>query len=148
MDPTTPLLWLDRQAPISGWGPGNRAVIWLPAKVTAVGAHPGTAGELADWIISFPEISGITLTGGEPMAQSRGAVNLVRILKERTPELTYICHSQFSCEQLKADTHAWRRVLIENIDVLICDAGTEPRDPAWGSLNGQQVVFLNGRCRQ
>ncbi len=147
MDCSTPLLWLDRQAPVFGWGPGARAVIWLPAKVTAVGANPGSASELADWVCTISGIAGLTLVGGEPLAQSRGAVTLIRMLKERQPELTYICHTVFTWEQVNTDSHAWRRVLLENLDVLVCGAGTEPRDPIWGGLAGQQVVRLNGRCQ-
>jgi anaerobic ribonucleoside-triphosphate reductase activating protein len=148
MEATLPLLWLDRQAPLSGWGPGARAVIWLPAQVTAVGAHAGTAGELADWVCTQVAVEGLTLTGGEPLAQSRGLVNLVRLVADRRPELSFICHTHFELERLEAENHAWRRVLLESIDVLVHGLGSDPRDPFWGMLDGQSITVLGKHYRE
>jgi anaerobic ribonucleoside-triphosphate reductase activating protein len=148
MDPTTPLLWLDRQAPLTGWGPGARAVIWLPAQPSAVGAQAGSAGELLDWVCAQPGLEGLTFTGGEPFTQSRGLSNLVRLIKAKQPELTYICHTKFPLVQLKAESHAWRRVLLENLDVLVHGIGAEPRDPVWGSLAGQVISAVGKHYRE
>lgn len=148
MDSSTPLLWLERQVALAGWGPGTRAVIWLPAQVSAVGAQAGTAGELADWVCAQEGLEGLTLTGGEPLAQSRGAVNLVRLIKARQPEFSFICHTQFTLERLQAENHAWRRVLLESIDVLVHGVGEEPRDSLWGSLAGQRINALGKHYRE
>jgi hypothetical protein len=148
MDPATPLRWLDRQAPCTGWGPGARAVIWLPAQTQLASAQAGTAGELVEWVCMHAGIDGVTFTGTEPLVQSRGIVNLIQLLKDQQPLMSFICHTQFPLAALQRENHAWRRVLLEIIDVLAHGPGQEPRDSYWGSLAGQQLAALGKYYRE
>ena len=147
MDPTTPIAWLKREVTAAGWGPGLRALIWLPDDPSAEGVERTTAGELAEWAGMQANVEGLTLAGGEPLAQSRGIVNLIQAVKANQPRLTIICHTGLDLDRLQSEPHAWRRVLLELVDVLVHGGGIGPRDPYWGSLSGQQIACFTTRYK-
>ena len=80
------------------WGPGGTAY---------------TVTELAQ------EFSGdkLTLSGGEPMLQAAELVELLKLLRNRTPELNVWCYTGFTWNELMQDPD--KAALVELCDVII-----------------------------
>ena len=70
-------------------GPGVRAVVWVqgctigcPGCYSAP-THPHSANslvepsEVVEWILSIPDIEGITVSGGEPFEQAGALVDII-----------------------------------------------------------------------
>ena len=109
-------------------GPGTRYVLWLR------GCHrccPGCASpELrmekpAKWvsiniilqsIISTGDIDGITISGGEPLLQSKALGQLLYSLRKLKPELSIILYTGYSWEDIPQDATDH---VIPFIDLLI-----------------------------
>lgn len=96
-------------------GPGHRAVIWLqgcslrcagcwnPATHARSGGSDFTADELIAWLLSVhsrSEISGITISGGEPLEQAPGLVQLLDDLQRRLPGFSIGLFSGYSEAEL------------------------------------------------
>lgn len=104
---------------------------------------------LADDIVKNTEISGITISGGEPFLQAASLSKLLQLVKQQRPELNVIVFTGFLKDELK-----WNDAesLLGQTDVLIdgpfcqeqiSDIGLR------GSLN-QKIHFLTDtlRCSQ
>lgn len=112
-------------------GPGTRAVIWVqgcpfrckgcisPAWIPirpAIEYHPQ---ELADTLLSDPEITGLTISGGEPVLQASALDSLLQYTRIKR-DIDVIMFSGYYYENLLSfpEGSAVNR-LINNIDVLI-----------------------------
>ena len=86
-------------------GPGVRAVIWVQgctigcAGCYSAPTHPHSANslvepsEVVEWILSIPDIEGITVSGGEPFEQAGALVDIISQMKRVRPELTVFIFS-------------------------------------------------------
>jgi anaerobic ribonucleoside-triphosphate reductase activating protein len=96
-------------------GPGRRAVIWLqgcslgcrgcwnPATHRRLTGSERTAEELVAWLESVrsrTEISGLTISGGEPLEQAPGLVQLVESVRDCFPDLSIGLFSGYSESEL------------------------------------------------
>ncbi len=144
--------WLPRSA---ANGPGERFVLWLQGCGLACAGcwNPDTwsfaprrlltVEAILDQITATPGIEGVTLTGGEPIAQAPALVPLVR--RVRAAGLSLVVFTGHELAELAS--HAAREVLAE-VDVLVTGrfvlAERELSLPLRGSRN-QQVHCLTGR---
>ncbi|GAB4315621.1 MAG: 4Fe-4S single cluster domain-containing protein [Promethearchaeota archaeon] len=136
-------------------GPGCRAVVWFRGCEFRC---PGCAnqdlwprepcswvspGELFSRLAGIEEIEGVTLTGGEPLLQGDGLVELLELLGG--VDLSVVCFTGFEWEEIPTKL---RDVLEKRVDVLV--AGRFVRElsqdpgPLRGSSN-QRVIFLSSR---
>src|SRR4051812_23018477 len=104
----TPILRIFRRdAPITVLGPGNRAVIWVqgcplacpgcivPDSWYATGGETISVHALVNWITDQKDIEGITLSGGEPMAQAEPLSELIRNVQSQA-DLGVVCYTGYT----------------------------------------------------
>ncbi|MEU9573194.1 4Fe-4S single cluster domain-containing protein [Streptomyces massasporeus] len=94
-------------------GPGRRSVVWVqgcpfscagclaPEWIPNRAARRVDPAELADELLADPGVTGLTLSGGEPMAQAAGLAALVRAAQARRP-LSVICFTGYRLQRLRA----------------------------------------------
>lgn len=159
-------------------GPGSRAVIWFQGCSLACpgcwnpSTHSFARGsqispkELAGWILSCPEIEGVTLSGGEPFQQAGELLRLVELLHRLRPDLTIGLFTGYTLKELVSGTWKWLHLpsmrwergspkLFERIRECLDFAVmgrfirglTDSQSPLCGSTN-QRVVFFTGRYSQ
>jgi anaerobic ribonucleoside-triphosphate reductase activating protein len=138
-------------------GPGSRSVLWVqgcPFKCPECIAPdwiPETPATLispeaaALLLTKNPNVTGITLSGGEPMLQAEALAKMLLLAKQiRT--LNVICFTGFKLQHLKSQSESQGvRLLLECIDVLIDGqyvAGLNNEVGLRGSTN-QQIHFLS-----
>lgn len=109
-------------------GPGNRFVVWVqgcpfnckgcvsPAWIPFEKAQIVEVGDLARAISQREDITGITLSGGEPMMQAGRLAQLLRLVKAQRPELNVIVFSGFTLRQLVWDE---AQDLLSQCDLLV-----------------------------
>lgn len=139
-------------------GPGTRAVLWLqgcgrrcpgciaPELWPYGGGQATSAHELSEWVLGLQGIDGLTVSGGEPMDQAEGLEVLLRALRAARPELSLICYSGYTLEELRAGTPA-QVAALGLLDVLIDGPYREDEDsgaPLRGSDN-QRIRLLSPR---
>ncbi len=142
-------------------GPGTRAVVWVQ------GCPFRCKGCLApDWIPSVPalqltpeeileridlgQITGLTFSGGEPMAQASGLAALARLARTKK-DLDLICFTGYRYEQLlNHPPAAGVAALLAEVDVLI-DGPFVQRLADSRGLRGsgnQRIIHLTPRLRE
>ncbi|MBR8837646.1 MAG: radical SAM protein [Stigonema ocellatum SAG 48.90 = DSM 106950] len=111
-------------------GPGQRFVVWVqgccfncpgcvsPTWIPQTQATLVEPLPLANYIISQPGIDGITVSGGEPMLQAAALSELFSYLRQQR-DLSIICYSGFTYEQLQAKSEPAISQVLNQIDVLI-----------------------------
>jgi anaerobic ribonucleoside-triphosphate reductase activating protein len=94
-------------------GPGRRSVVWVqgcpfrcagclaPEWIPNRATRQVDPTELADELLADPGVTGLTLSGGEPMAQAAGLAALVRSARTRRG-LSVICFTGYRLERLRA----------------------------------------------
>jgi len=109
-------------------GPFLRFALWVqacpfrctncmtPAAQTESGGTLVPISELADKIINTPSIEGLTITGGEPFAQSAALVQLIKQVR-LTKDLGIIVYSGYTLKKLQVLPYAVE--LLQHIDLLI-----------------------------
>jgi anaerobic ribonucleoside-triphosphate reductase activating protein len=113
-------------------GPGLRAALWVqgcpigcpgciaPDWIPNTPAHRLRPTEVAARLLSTPDIEGITLSGGEPMAQAAGLAEMLRSVRATRSSLHVICFSGFTYEALLRQPPASGVPdLLSQIDLLI-----------------------------
>jgi anaerobic ribonucleoside-triphosphate reductase activating protein len=113
-------------------GPGLRSALWVqgcpigcPGCISAdwipnIPAHRLTPAEAAARLLSNPAIEGITLSGGEPMAQAAGLAEMLQIVRATRPDLHVICFSGYTYEALlRQPASSGVPDLLSRIDLLI-----------------------------
>lgn len=115
-------------------GPGVRAVVWVqgcpfrcvgciaPDWIPRRTARLVTPVDLADELLADPDVTGLTFSGGEPMAQAGGLARVVRAARSRR-DLTLICFTGYRLAELLA----------------------EPPEPGVPDLLAQTDVLIDGR---
>lgn len=115
-------------------GPGIRSVVWVqgcplhcsgcvaPDWIPQRTARLVDPAELADELLADPAVSGLTLSGGEPMMQAGPLAAMVRAAR-RQRDVTVICYSGFTRAEL----------------------AERPPSPGVAGLLGQLDVLIDGR---
>jgi anaerobic ribonucleoside-triphosphate reductase activating protein len=150
-----------RESPVSVLGPGRRAVIWVqgcpfacrncivPESWNAEDGEQVSVAELADWVAAQSEIEGLTLSGGEPMAQAGTLTELVRQVRERR-DLGVVCYTGYTYERLLAHGAPAQQELLAQIDLLIDGVYLTDRhaDLLWRGSANQRLLCLSERYRE
>ncbi len=154
------ILNLHNWAPVSrANGPGDRFVLWFQGcSLNCPGCFNVETHSLAPHILMAHEdvaamihgmkerIEGVTITGGEPMEQAQGLLQLLETLHRR-PSFSVVLYSGYTHEEIC--TLPYGLEVLNHVDILI--AGRFRRHLAAskgfvGSLN-QKIVFLSSRYR-
>jgi len=134
-------------------GPGKRFVLWVqgcpfsckncisPAWIPFERATTIAISILANVILEMNNISGITISGGEPFMQARALASLLQKVKTSRQELDVIIFSGFRLDQL---TWSDAKNLLSKTDVLISGLYVEKKNDGIGlrGSNNQKVHFL------
>jgi anaerobic ribonucleoside-triphosphate reductase activating protein len=100
-------------------GPGNRAVVWTQGCDLGCGncwnpeTHDPKGGfdmptkDLVNWVLSIPDIEGLTLSGGEPLQQGYSVFCLVHDLKQACPRLSIGMFTGYSQKELEQPADAF-----------------------------------------
>jgi anaerobic ribonucleoside-triphosphate reductase activating protein len=140
-------------------GPGRRAVVWVhgcplrcpgciaPEDLPFEGGRrwpvPALAARLA---VLPPAVTGLTLSGGEPMAQAGALAELVDLIRTGR-DWSVMAFTGFTLERLRGRGDAGQRALLDRLDILVDGPYVQSRhaDLLWrGSVN-QRVHFLTDR---
>jgi anaerobic ribonucleoside-triphosphate reductase activating protein len=136
-------------------GPGKRAVIWVQGCALRC---PGCVSptyqpfepvslieveELTARILQTPDLSGITISGGEPFHQAIGLSRIIDLIHEKRPELTILSYSGYTLDELKNN----KRIpgineYLSRLDSLIDGPYLRSRDNGLTGLRGSsnQVI--------
>ena len=112
-------------------GPGIRAVVWVngckfscqgciaPEWIPLRQSNLVDSKWMAEKILSSKEVDGITLSGGEPMLQAAGLLELVRMVR-KVREINVICFTGFTLEELINESPSNQvSDLLTEIDLLV-----------------------------
>lgn len=140
-------------------GPGVRAVIWVrgcplrcagciaPEDLPFDGGEPRAVADLAAWLTGLPaDVTGVTFSGGEPMAQAGPLADLVdRIRAVR--DWSVLSFSGFTIEHLRRHGDPGQLALLSRLDVLVDGPYLAARhaDLRWRGSANQRLHFLTGR---
>ena len=142
-------------------GPGRRAVIWVQGCPFACrncivleswdteGGEQVSVEELTYWILAQPDIEGLTLSGGEPMAQAGALLSLIQQVTERR-DLGVVCYTGYTHEHLRGHGTLEQQQLLQQIDLLIDGVYLEQRhaDLLWRGSANQRLICLSERYRE
>lgn len=126
--------------------PGCIAPDWLPFNSPALEISPK---ELCSPLLANPQISGLTLSGGEPFAQAEALAALVSLARQKR-ELDIICFSGYRFEALLNNPpNPGVFALLDQIDVLIDGAYIEAQNDGRGmrGSNNQRIIHFTNRLR-
>jgi anaerobic ribonucleoside-triphosphate reductase activating protein len=139
-------------------GPGTRAAIWVqgcplrcpgclaPAWIPFVPAMQLTPEEVLERL-NLDEITGISLSGGEPFMQAAGLAAFVRLARQQK-DLNVICFSGFRYERLlKHPPSNGVSELLAQVDVLIDGPFIQERNDSIGlrGSSNQRIIHLTSR---
>ena len=140
-------------------GPGVRAVLWVqgcpfrcaecvaPESQRFSGGFQVSPEDLAVELASLPFIVGLTISGGEPMAQAGSLVRLVSKLKQERPDYGIMCYTGYTLPFLSANGTPEQNALLGVLDILIDGPYLPDRhaDLLWRGSDNQKVHFLTER---
>lgn len=140
-------------------GPGVRAVVWVrgcplrcPGCIAAEDL-PFTGGtawdvvDLADRLNRLPaDVTGVTFSGGEPMAQGAALAQLVDALRADRDWST-MSFTGFTLERLRRHGDSGQRALLDRLDILVDGPYLQERhaDLRWRGSDNQRVHHLTDR---
>lgn len=140
-------------------GPGLRAAIWVqgcplnclgciaPDWIPRQLARLASPQEIVEELLSHPEVTGLTFSGGEPMLQAAGLAAVARLARAERP-LSVICFTGFLWERLKEHPPGPGVIdLLSEIDLLIDGpyiAAQNSNEGLRGSHN-QRIHYLTDR---
>ena len=138
-------------------GPGLRAVIWVqgctigcPGCYSAP-THPHTANSLVkpstivEWLLSIPNIEGITFSGGEPFEQAAAVVETIILIQKRRPGLTIFIFTGHAYLELLSGTDRAVTELLHNSDMLSTgpfDVELRDKTLLWRGSSNQELHYL------
>jgi anaerobic ribonucleoside-triphosphate reductase activating protein len=104
---------------------------------------------LAKQIIEFPDLEGLTISGGEPMNQAPALVDLVERVTSARPHLSVIVFSGYTLSQLrnKAASEPGVAALLKKTDLLIDGQYVKEKNDGRGlrGSSNQGAHFLSDR---
>lgn len=139
-------------------GPGLRAVIWVqgcplkcsgcisPAWIPFKPALLMTPQEILEKF-DFSAISGLTISGGEPMEQAKELASVAKLAKEKK-DINIICFTGYRYERLLKDPpNPGVAALLEVIDLLIDGPFIQAKTETMGlrGSSNQRFVHLTNR---
>lgn len=142
-------------------GPGWRSVLWVqgcplrcpgcvaPEWIPLRAARLVAVVDVVDELLSDPHVTGLTLSGGEPMIQAMALTEVVREARRRR-ELSVLCFSGFTLRRLREHPPAdGVAELLTEIDVLIDGPYVAARNDDRGlrGSSNQNVHHLTDRLR-
>lgn len=140
-------------------GPGVRAAVWVqgctihcpnciaPDWIPVKPAHLVDPELLAQELLRNPTVTGLTISGGEPMLQASGLAKLVHHAR-KLREINVICFSGFRLQNLvKNPIHPGVGDLLRQIDVLIDGPYIDRQNDNQGMRGSanQQIHFFSSR---
>ena len=141
-------------------GPGVRAVVWVQgctigcAGCYSAPTHPHSANslvepsEVVEWILSIPDIEGITISGGEPFEQAAALVDIISQMKRVRPELTVFIFSGHEYQTLLQSEEKSVRELIQHSDMLSTGpyiAKLRNQGLLWRGSSNQELHYITQR---
>jgi anaerobic ribonucleoside-triphosphate reductase activating protein len=137
-------------------GAGKRFAIWVQgcdkrcphcvapdSQSKTTGGYSLSVEALVDMVVSTKDITGITISGGEPFLQSRQLYDFISLLNLQKGNMDYIVYSGYNYDELINNTEC--KLLLDNIDLLIDGAyihALNENTPLIGSTN-QGVYILS-----
>jgi anaerobic ribonucleoside-triphosphate reductase activating protein len=140
-------------------GPGLRSVAWVqgcpfcclgciaPEWIPRQPAREMRPARLAAELLAHPDVTGLTFSGGEPMAQAAGLAQVIEIAR-RQRDLTLICFTGYRLAELRSRSPGpGVAELLARTDVLIDGRYVAARNDGRGmrGSSNQQVHMLTGR---
>lgn len=126
--------------------PGCLAPEWIPDRPARRVPPSGLVAEL----LADPEVTGLTFSGGEPMAQAAGLAEVARLARRERSGLTVICFSGYRLRRLRERPPGpGVDALLAETDVLIDGLYVAARNDDRGlrGSSNQRVHHLTGRLR-
>ena len=75
--------------------------------------------DIIEEIAGNPLLTGITLSGGDPMDSAMDACNFLELVKLSCPHLDVWTYTGYSVEELLKDKSSWKYKLLTSTDVLV-----------------------------
>ena len=138
-------------------GPGVRAVIWVqgctigcPGCYSAP-THPHTAAslvkpsEISEWLLSIPNIEGVTFSGGEPFEQSAAVLETIKLFRQQRPTLTVFAFSGHTYKELLTSIDHSVTELLHHCDIVSTGPFvSQLRDQSllWRGSSNQELHYL------
>lgn len=140
-------------------GPGLRSVAWVqgcpfncagciaPEWIPQHPVREVASADLAERLLSDPDVTGFTFSGGEPMEQAAGLAEVITLAR-RQRDLTLICFSGYRLAELRArPPESGVAALLAETDVLIDGRYVAARNDNRGlrGSSNQRIHHLTGR---
>jgi len=140
-------------------GPGVRSIVWVqgcplrcrgclaPEWIPERKARLVSPAALAAELMVDERVTGLTISGGEPMVQAAALAQMVRAAKAAR-ELTVVCYSGYRLARLRgANPPPGAESLLAELDVLIDGRYVAARNDGHGlrGSSNQRVHYLTGR---
>ena len=142
-------------------GPGLRAVVWVQGCTIGCSGcyssatHPHAAAslirpaEISEWILSIPNIEGITFSGGEPFEQAAAVLETIQAIREeKGSDFSVFVFTGFELELLQRSDEDNVLTLLEYIDILAAgpyDYKLRDQELLWRGSRNQSLHFLTER---
>ncbi len=141
-------------------GPGRRFAVWVqgcplrcpgccnPEMLPFEGGRIVDVEDLAGQVLRTEGVEGITLLGGEPLAQAAGAAALAR--RVRAAGRSVMVFSGFTLEEIHARSDPAALDLLAETDILVDGPYLRDRPETrrrWIGSANQRIHFLTGRYR-
>lgn len=138
-------------------GPGVRAVIWVQGcTIGCRGCYNAfthvheqrtlaTPDTIAEWVSGLEGIEGVSFSGGEPFEQAKAVRQVIALIREKNPNLTFFSYSGFDLAVLQQSNEEDVSCLLEELDML--SAGPyvhSKRDTGllWRGSSNQRLHYL------
>lgn len=139
-------------------GPDTRGIVWVSGcsrKCKGCIAEPlsnpkfGTnmdVAELADKILFWENITGITFSGGEPFDQAESIIKLCNILKSEK-DLSLMSYTGYHYDDLLKSGTKSQQEMLSILDILVDGPFIEKEqsDVLWRGSSNQKIYFLTER---
>ena len=138
-------------------GPGVRAVIWVQGCTIgcpgcySASTHPHSAAslvkpsEISEWLLSIPDVEGVTFSGGEPFEQSAAILETIKLVRKQSPSFTFFAFSGYSYQELLSSTDRSVTELLHNCDMLSTGpfvAKLREKSLLWRGSSNQELHYL------
>ncbi len=136
-------------------GPGERFVIWVqgcqkrcagcinPQGQPLDGGHEISVADLVQKIKEQPNLTGVTISGGEPFLQEKALANIVRKIREETT-LDIMLYTGYSYQEVTKYEE-----ILQYVDVLVDGEYEEDLndDSLYRGSSNQKIYFLSEKYR-
>lgn len=141
-------------------GPGWRSVVWVqgcpfrctgciaPSWLSFTPARLASPKEIAEELLADPRITGITISGGEPMIQAARLADMVKEARQ-IRDIDVVCFTGYRLKDLDRFADPGVKELLGEIDVLIDGPYIQTLNQGVGlrGSSNQVVHYLSDRLR-